>query len=109
MSPLISDRNVRRINHIIKQMKIKKGRKGPAISASFYKLGNIKFGNNKKFWIVNHGKWVEMKGEIKINKVELEDKHYKIPQLGETNTKPIFIKEFITEKKKHYAVIISLE
>ena len=50
-----------------------------------------------------------MKGEIKIKKEELEKIHYKIPQLGEMNTKPIFIKEFITEKKKHYAIIISLE
>lgn len=108
-SPLISERNAKRINHVIKQMKIKKGRKGPTLSASFYKSGIIKFGNNNKFWIVNQGKWVEMKGEIKINKVELEDKHYKIPQLGETNTKPIFIKEFLTEKKQHYVMIISLE
>jgi hypothetical protein len=50
-----------------------------------------------------------MKGEIKTTKVKLEKKHYKIPQLGETNTKPIFIKEFLTEKKEHYVVIISLE
>ena len=90
-------------------MKIKKGRKGPTLSASFYKSGIIKFGNNNRFWIIKQGKWFEMKGKIKIKKEELENKHYKIPQLGESNTKPIFIKEFITEKKKHYAIIISLE
>ena len=81
----------------------------PTLSASFYKSGIIKFGNNNRFWIIKQGKWFEMKGEIKIKKEELEKKHYKIPQLGEMNTKPIFIKEFITEKKKHYAIIISLE
>ena len=90
-------------------MKIKKNRIGPTLSASFYKSGIIKFGNNNRFWIVNHGKWVEMKGEIKIKKEELENKHYKIPQIGESNTKPIFIKEFLTEKKQHYVMIISLE
>jgi len=108
-SPLITPKNAKRINHVIKQMKIKKGRKGPTLSASFYKSGIIKFGNNNKFWITKYGKWIEMKGEIKTTKVKLEKKHYKIPQLGETNTKPIFIKEFLTEKKKDYVVIISLE
>ena len=49
-----------------------------------------------------------MKGEIKIKKEELNNKHSKIPQIGESNTKPIFIKEFLTEKKKHYVTIISL-
>jgi len=107
-SPLISDKNGKRIDNIIKQMKIKKDRKAPSLSASFYKSGIIKFGNNNKFWKINHGKWIEMKGEIKIKKVELEMIHYKFPQLGETNTKPIFIKNFITENKKHYVTIISL-
>lgn len=109
MSPLISNRNAKRIDNIIKQMKIKKSRKGPTLSASFYKSGIIKFGNNNRFWIINHGKWIEMKGDIKTKKVELEKKHYKIPQIGETNTKPIFIKEFLTENKKNYVIIISLD
>lgn len=108
VSPLLSDRNAKRIDHIIKQMKIKKDRIGPALSASFYNSGIIKFGNNNNFWIINHGKWVQMKGEIKIKKEELNNKHSKIPQIGESNTKPIFIKEFLTEKKKHYVTIISL-
>ena len=109
MSPLISTINAKRIDNIFKQLKLKKDRKGPSLSASFYKSGIIKFGNNNKFWIINKNKWIEMKGIIKINKIELEKKHYKITQLGETNTKPIFIKNFITEKKKHYVLIISLE
>ncbi len=109
MTPLISTINAKRIDKIFKQLNIKKNRKGPTLSASFYKPGIIKFGNNDRFWIINGLKWTEMKGEIKIKKEELNKKHYKIPQLGETNTRPIFIKDFITEKKKHYVLIIYLK
>ena len=108
ISPLILDKNAKRIDNIIKQLKIKPNRKGPTLSASFYKSGIIKIGNNNKFWIIKNGKWNEISGEIIINKIELDKKHYLIPQLGETNNKPIFIKNFITENKKQYAIIVSL-
>jgi hypothetical protein len=106
-SPLKSTKNASRINKIIKQLKIKKDRKGPTVSASFYKEGNIKYGNNKNFWIIKKGKWVEMKGEIIYEKKEFNHK-LKIPQIGEYNTKPIFIEKLFTENKKSYAKIVSL-
>ena len=108
-SPLISIKNASRINKIIKQLKIKKDRKGPTLSASFYKSGDIKYGNNDKFWINNKGKWSEMKGDIKSEQVEFNKSLInKTPQIGEYNTKPIFIKEFTVKKKEYFATIISL-
>lgn len=106
-SPLRSTKNASRINKIIKQLKIKRDRKGPTMSASFYKEGDIKYGNNNNFWIIKKGKWIEMKGDIVYEKKEY-NKKLKIPQIGEYNTKPIFIKELIIENKKSYAKIISL-
>ena len=109
ISPLISIKNASRINKIIKQLKIKKDRKGPTLSASFYKSGDIKYGNNDKFWINNKGKWSEMKGDIKSEQVEFNKSLInKTPQIGEYNTKPIFIKEFTVKKKKPFATVISL-
>jgi hypothetical protein len=40
--------------------------------------------------------------------MELEKKHYRIPQVGEYNIKPIFIQDFITKNKKNYVKIITL-
>jgi hypothetical protein len=77
------------------------------MSASFYKEGDIKYGNNKNFWIIKKGKWVEMKGEIVFEKKEFNYK-LKIPQIGEYNRKPVFIQELLTENKKSYAKIVSL-
>jgi hypothetical protein len=73
-SPLKSTKNAIRLNKIIKQLKIKPNRKGPTVSASLYKSGVIKYGNNNKFWINNKGKWIEMKGIITNTIIEFNKK-----------------------------------
>jgi len=105
-SPLKCEKNAKRIDKIFSQLKLKKNRKGPAMSASSYNNGSIKIGNNNKFWIKEKGKWVEMKGTINTMTIELEKKHYRIPQVGEYNIKSIFIQDFITKNKKNYVKII---
>jgi len=50
-----------------------------------------------------------MKGNIKSEQVEFNKSIInKTPQIGEYNTKPIFIKEFTIKKKKSFATVISL-
>ena len=77
------------------------------MSATFNKTGDIRIGNNSKFWIIKNNKWVEMKDKI-IKKsviVNINNKNKSIlskiniiPQLGEKNTKLIFINNFVHKK-----------
>ena len=101
-SPLKNDKNISQIKKIINALKLKNdpNRKGPAVSATFYKNGDIKIGKNNNFWIIKGNKWVEIKEktiefESDINLSNLKKKQYKfiksIPYIGEHNINPIFI------------------
>lgn len=97
-SPLDEKKNISRIKKIISQFKIKV-RTGPNVSATFYKEGDIKQGNNNKFWIVKGGKWIEIKDNIITKKVEFKKisskkKLNEIPQIGEFNNKLLFVKNY---------------
>jgi len=132
-SPLKNAKNAKRIVKIIKQLKIKAGRSGPTISASFFADGDIKIGNDGYFWIIKNKKWTKIPEKPVIEKIKNtipillrepigKDKYWvilknkkwtktkknpitkevkntinlmkKIPKIGFTNTKPIFIKDF---------------
>ena len=103
-SPLDENKNASRIKKIISQFKIKdrtrtRTRTGPTISATFYKEGDIKQGNNNNFWIKKSGKWIEIKDDIINKKIELKNIHNKkklnkIPQIGEFNNKLLFVKNY---------------
>jgi len=96
-SPLVESnkQNITRIKKIVSQLKLKKElRPSPSISASFYKQNDIKIGNNNKFWIINHGKWIEIKDKIiKKNYIIEINKSYKIkiPKIGEHNIISLFL------------------
>ena len=90
-SPLKNAKNAQRIVKIVKQLKIKAGRTGPTISASFFKNGDIKIGNDGYFWIIKNKKWIKIPEKPVIEKVKNTKK---IPKIGFTNTNPIFIKDF---------------
>jgi len=103
--------NIKRLKHILSQLKLKKGRMGPTCSASFYKKGDIKIGNDNNFWIIKNGKWckinieiLEKTYDIPTNKKTRITKKEKIldqlPQIGEYSTKLLYIKSF--EHKKNY-------
>jgi len=101
-SPLKNDKNISQIKKNISKLKLKNEpeRKGPMISATFYKEGDIKIGNNKRFWIIKGNKWVEInekpiKMKIKVDLNELNKKQQKfienIPYIGQYNKEPIFL------------------
>jgi len=107
-SPLVNNsKNNLRIKKIIKQLNLKKiDRPSPSISATFYKSGNIKIGNNNKFWIIANRKWKEIKEEViekKYNNVKINDIIIKninnIPQIGSYNNKMIFINNYSYDNK----------
>lgn len=102
-SPLVNNsKNNIRIKKIIKQLNLKKiDRPSPSISATFFRNGNIKIGNNNKFWIIVNRKWKEIKEEIiqkKYNNVKINNNIVSninnIPQIGSYNNKMIFIKNY---------------
>lgn len=111
-SPLGNNiQNINRIKKNINQIKLKKNRKGPSVSATFYQQNDIKLGNNKKFWKISNGKWKEL-NEIVINKkiiISNNNKYIKyinnIPQIGEINKKPIFIKNYKYDNKTKTIII----
>jgi hypothetical protein len=98
-SPLKNNKNAKRIDKIIKQLKIKSGRIGPTISASFYKNCTIKIGNDGYFWEIKNGKWVKIPNKPIEEVIDFNKKIFmKIPIIAFTNTKPIF-KDFDNKKK----------
>lgn len=115
-SPLKNDKNIKQINKNINQLKIKydKNRMGPNVSATFYKPGDIKIGNNNKFWYIKNNKWNQLNENIvsiklnidytKLKKSQLKFLNY-IPLIGLHNTSPLFINS-ITINKKNYIVTL---
>ena len=108
-SPLNNDKNISQIKKNISKLKLKNEpeRKGPMISATFYKEGDIKIGNNKRFWVIKGNKWVEInekpiKMKIKVDLNELDKKQQKfvesIPYIGQFNKEPIFLVAVKTTK-----------
>ena len=94
-SPLVNTKNASRIKKNIKQLKIKSGRSGPSISASFYKNGDIKIGNDGYFWIIKNNKWMKINEKPIIEIIKTKNNLFKkIPQIGYTNKEPSFIKDY---------------
>ena len=76
-------------------------RKGPRVSAGFYKEGDIKIGQNKMFWIVRAKKWVQMKGTVRVEKVKMGKRELlKLPFVGEFARHPLFIRSIEKGKDK---------
>jgi len=105
LSPLLNGKNITQINKNIRALNLKNDpkRKGPAVSATFYKTGDIKLGNNSMFWIISKGKWTEIKEKPKKIKIKLNNDTSlikKIPYVGHHNTKPIFLLSLSILKNK---------
>jgi hypothetical protein len=109
IDPLKNDKmNNIRLKKIINQLKLKATlRPSPSMSATFNKTNDIRMGNNGKFWIINNNKWVEIKAPIIKKTVNIDYRKAKssiikeingIPQIGEKNTKLIFINNFVFKK-----------
>uniref|UniRef100_A0A6C0DA87 Uncharacterized protein n=1 Tax=viral metagenome TaxID=1070528 RepID=A0A6C0DA87_9ZZZZ len=92
-SPLKEDKNIKQIKKNISALKLKNEpeRVGPSVSATFYDEGDIKLGKNKYFWIKKNNKWLLINEKpIKII-TKPTDKLIKIPYIGQSNVKPVFI------------------
>jgi hypothetical protein len=116
-SPLKCDeKNIARIKKIIRSLKLKSSdRKSPSISATFFKPGTCKIGNDGNFWHIAGGRWVKMPGVIQKDTIsftlrqEIAKKMLCIPQIGEDNTKPKFITSCTCSKSKMISIdVISL-
>lgn len=108
LSPLLDGKNITQINKNIRALNLKNDpkRKGPAVSATFYKTGDIKLGNNGMFWTISKGKWAEIKEKPKRIKIKLNNDTVpinKIPFIGQHNTKPIFLLSLDILKNKKIA------
>lgn len=117
-SPLKEDTNIIQIKKNIRHLHIKKQltRQGPPNSATLYKTGDIKIGNNKYFWIIKGGKWIEIKEipqklKVVIKNISLKQKKWltQIPFVGQSNTNPIFIRSISFNKNIHNIEFILLE
>lgn len=95
-SPLKSiSKNLSRIDKIFRQFKIKKGRKGPNISATLVKNNTIRIGNDNKFWQNKNNKWIKLpiKPKLKIIKYNPKNKNHleklsSLPQFYESYNPP---------------------
>lgn len=98
ISPLKSKVVANNIKKVFSKLKIRKyeGRQSPPVSATFYKEGIYRIGNNGNIWFIKNGKWNELKDTITY---ELNDIKKNICYYEDINTKPFFIK-FIGKKIK---------
>lgn len=86
--------NTKNIISTFNKLKIKSDRIGPSCSASFYNNGDVKIGNNKKFWIIKSGKWIEINDslinfDVRINRKNKYQLSLKF--IGEFSKEPVFI------------------
>jgi|SRR5690606_20070309 len=111
-------KNVSRMKKIMSQYKIKNNPKrvGPSPSATFFKNGDIKLGNNKLFWIKKNGKWQEIKENTLAKKYIIKNPGKQILKyindihfIGEFNRKPIFLLEFKQNKKDFLIDIVTTQ
>lgn len=103
-SPLKSKLVGNNIKKIISKLKIRNDpdRKGPPVSATFYKNGLYKVGMNGNIWFVKNNKWMEIKDTIEY---EISD-YSKIKKkvfIGDFNDKPIFILNYTVLTIKDYS------
>ena len=118
-SPLSKNntKNIIRIKKIINQLKLKKDseRKGPSVSATFFKEGDVKIGNNKKFWIKSGNKWMELNEKVITKEYKFigipksERKINLIPQIGESNKIPLFVSDFYKYRKNNFIELVGTE
>jgi hypothetical protein len=93
-----NNKNIQRINKIIKNLNLKKNRIGPSISAKTARNNQYRIGNDGNIWIKKENKWKLLNEKIytKIIKYSTEYDGYekygtKYKQIGEESTRPLFI------------------
>lgn len=114
-SPLKNSKSASRVKKIFNQLKIRTNRKSPACSASFYKTGSIKIGEDGNFWKIIGGKWMKMNGKLLKSQIECNIKNKnelvkinKLPQIGFFNDKPIFVESYGRNKKSKDKIYVNV-
>jgi hypothetical protein len=83
LNPLKNKENKTRLLKIFKQFKIKPDRKGPNISATFFKNNTYLIGNDNNLWKIKNKKWTKV--ETITERIKFNDnttfKKYVIPDL----------------------------
>lgn len=119
ITPLDStnSKNIFRIQKIVGQLRLKYDttiiRKGPSVSATFYKSKDIKVGNDNKFWIIESNKWIQISNPVikktytfnNISKLIIN----KIPLFGDFNIIPLFVKNFNIKGSKTTITLIGTD
>jgi len=114
-SPLSNDINLKQIKKNISNLKLKgPDRVGPSVSATFYKSGDIKMGNNKKLWIIKNNKWTEINEPLIEVKIKPKRKGYdknmdEFSFMAQYNKNGIFVKDINMEKNGLIYTLITLE
>lgn len=109
-SPLLKKKNIGQINKNVNKLKLKPHRKSPIVSATFYKNGDVKIGNNKMFWMKKQSKWVQINDNPIIITIETKKTNKslnKIPYIGVYNTKPLFIMSLNIIRNKYIYKILT--
>lgn len=103
-SPLKSDLVAKNIKKVFSKLKIRNddNRKGPTVSATFYKNNIYKVGANGNIWTIKGNKWTEIKDTIKYKLTG--NKLKKIILSADINTEPYFI-----NKIKEFEIITTQE
>ena len=87
INPLKNKENKARLLKIFKQFKIKSDRKGPNISATFFKNNTYLIGNDNSLWKIENKRWTKVETiteRIKFNKNLIPDLE-KICAIGSYN------------------------
>jgi len=115
-SPLLNDKNIKQIKKNISLLKLKneEDRVGPSVSATFYKDGDIKIGNNRKLWIKKNNKWNEINKPIINLKIKSKREGYDkntlmLSFIAQYNKYGIFVKNIIKIKNQLIYDIITID
>lgn len=91
-SPLKNRQNANRIKHVFLQWKIRSGRSGPFVSASFYPNGTYKMGSDGYIWVVRGSRWVKVNKKPMKETVPYQSSLLKkIPAISFSSKEPCFI------------------
>ena len=107
-SPLKSSLVAKNIKKVLSQLKIKYNpeRKGPHVSATFYKNNLFKVGSNGNIWFTKSNKWLEIKDTILLRTNKPIKQNKNIVYSGEYNDKPFFI---MNKKNIEYEILTTTQ
>lgn len=88
------------------KIRIDEKRKGPLVSATFYKENTYKVGKDNFIYVIKNGKWNKLNDKFIYTK-ELDKSIDKLKYIGESSDKPIFIKNIEKKRNKFLVTILS--